>query len=128
MMKYKIAAAAIAVAGMGVGAGGTALYTYAATGPAFYDVFENNVTDEAAYKEALPEVMKMVKENTGVYIAGGFNKAKLTYGHPAIGNRYVIVRFDSEAALEKFDQESKAWIEKNAPHSRSVRVEGIEQK
>jgi hypothetical protein len=42
--------------------------------------------------------------------------------------RYIIVRFDNEAALEKFDRESKAWIEKNAPHSRSVKVEGIEQK
>jgi hypothetical protein len=32
----------------------------------------------------------------GVYLAGGFNKA------PEAGNRFVIIRYESEAAFDKF--------------------------
>ena len=32
----------------------------------------------AAYKAALPEAIKFVKDNGGEYLAGGFNKTKLS--------------------------------------------------
>jgi len=94
-----------------------------------YNVFEANVTDEDAYKKALPEVQKLIKENNGVYVAGGFNKAKTDFGKPETGNRFVIIRYDDQAAFDKFwNGGGKAWIEKYAPQARSVRVEGVEAK
>ena len=89
--------AAIGAVCLMLGAGGATLYTHAATGPAIYNVYEANVTDEDAYKNALPEVQKIIKENGGVYVAGGFNKAKTDLGKPEAGNRFVIIRYDSEA-------------------------------
>ena len=125
----KITTAAVGAACLVLGAGGAALYTHAATGPAIYNVYEANVTDEDAYKKALPEVQKIIKENSGAYLAGGFNKAKVDFGKSEIGNRYVIIRYDSEAAYDKFwSSGGKAWIEKYAPQARSVRVEGAEPK
>ena len=56
------------------------------TGPAFYTVYETTVTDEDAYKKALPEAQKIIKDAGGTYIAGGFNKAKVNYGKPEAGN------------------------------------------
>jgi uncharacterized protein (DUF1330 family) len=85
-----------------LGAGGATLYTHAATGPAFYAVYEANVTDEDAYKKALPDAQKIIKDAGGVYIAGGFNKAKVDHGSPAVGNRYVLIRYENEAAYDKF--------------------------
>ena len=123
----KLTTAAIGAACLVLGAGGATLYTHAATGPAIYNVYEANVTDEEAYKKALPEVQKMIKENTGVYVAGGFNKAKVDLGKPEVGNRYVIIRYENAAAYDKFwNGGGKAWIEKNAPQARSLRVEGVE--
>jgi uncharacterized protein (DUF1330 family) len=93
-------------------------------------LYEANITDEAAYAKALPDIQKIVKEAGGATrIAGGFNKAKLTYGKSAVGNRYVIVRWDSLQSYEKaWNGGGKAWIEKNAPDARQVIVEGIEAK
>ena len=125
----KLTTAAIGAACLVLGAGGATLYTHAATGPAVYNVYEATVTDEDAYKKALPEVQKIIKENSGVYLAGGFNKAKVDHGKSEIGNRYVIIRYDSDAAYDKFwNGGGKAWIEKYAPQARSVRVEGVEPK
>src|SRR6478672_8513442 len=98
----KLTTAAIGAACLVLGAGGASLYTRASTGPAVYNVFEANVTDEDAYKKALPEVQKIVTANSGVYLAGGFNKAKTDFGKPETGNRFVIIRYDSEAAFDKF--------------------------
>ena len=124
----KLTTTAIGAACLVLGAGGATLIN-AATGPAIYNVYEANVTDEDAYKKALPEVQKIIKENSGVYLAGGFNKAKVDFGKSEIGNRYVIIRYDSEAAYDKFwSGGGKAWIEKYAPQARSVRVEGVEPK
>ena len=62
-------------------------------------------------------------------MAGGFNKAKLDIGQPAVGNRYVIVRWEDEATFEKYwSGGGKDWITKNAPEARQVRVPGIEAK
>jgi uncharacterized protein (DUF1330 family) len=125
----KLTTGAIGVACLVLGAGGATLYTRAATGPMVYAVYEANVTDEAAYKKALPDVQKLIKENDGVYIAGGFNKAKVDHGGPAIGNRYVILRFENEAAYNKFwSGGGKEWVEKNAPEARQIEVEGVEPK
>ena len=114
----KLTTAAIGAACLVLGAGGATLYTHAATGPAFYAVYEANVTDEDAYKKALPDAQKIIKDTGGVYIAGGFNKAKVDHGSPAVGNRYVIIRYENEAAYDKFyNSGGKDWIDKNAPKS-----------
>src|SRR4029077_3256132 len=115
-------------AGIAIGAGAIQ-GLHAATGPAVYSVFEANVKDEAAYAKALPEVQKIIKESTGVYVAGGFNKAKLTNGKEPVGNRYVILRWDSAEAYEKGQNAGiKAWIQKNAPDAREVMAEAVEMK
>jgi uncharacterized protein (DUF1330 family) len=117
----KLTTTAIAAACLMLGAGG------ARAGTVVYDVFENHVTDEAAYKEALPEVQKLIKEAGGEYIAGGFNKAKLHMGEPAIGNRFVIIRFPDMAAWEKSQSSGvKAWLTKHAPKAREIIVESVE--
>ena len=126
----KLTTAAIGAACLVFGAGGATLYTHAAIyGPAFYNVYEANVTDQDAYEKALPEIQKIIEENGGVYLAGGFNKAKTNFGKPEAGNRFVIISYYSEAAFDEFwNGGGKAWIEKYAPQARSVRVEGVEQK
>jgi uncharacterized protein (DUF1330 family) len=123
----KLTTTAIGMACLVFGAGGATLYTRAATGPAFYAVYEANVRD--AYKKALPDAQKIIKEAGGVYIAGGFNKAKVDHGSPAVGNRYVIIRYEDEAAYDKFyNGGGKEWIDKHAPQAREIKVEGIEPK
>jgi hypothetical protein len=45
-------------------------------------------------------------------------------GRSEAGNRFVIIRYYSEAAFDEFwNGGGKAWIEKYAPQARSVRVE-----
>jgi len=87
------------------------------------------VTDEAAYTKALPDVEKVIKENSGVRVAGGFNKAKLIDGKTPVANRYVILKWDSEEAFAKAEAGGiKAWLTKNAPADyRQIMVEGIAQ-
>jgi len=78
--------------------------------------------------KALPEVDKIIKENGGQRVAGGFNKTKLLSGLP-VGNRYVIIRWDDIAAYEKaWDGGIKAWVNKNAPDARQILAEGVEPK
>ena len=60
--------------------------------------------------------------------AGGFNKAKVDHGGPPVGNRYLIVRFENEAAYDKFYSGGKEWIDKHAPEAREIKVEGVEPK
>jgi uncharacterized protein (DUF1330 family) len=91
--------------------------------------YENRVTDEATYNKLLPEVQKIIKEDGGEYVAGGFNKTKLMHGKQAVGNRFVIIRYPNEAAYMKAQGDGlKAWIEKNAPEARDILVEGVEMK
>jgi uncharacterized protein (DUF1330 family) len=112
---------------VGVGLGASAIQgLYAAGGPAAYTVYEANVKDEAAYKAALPDVLKMIKEDGGVYIAGGFNKTTTDLG-TAAGNRYVIVKWENKAAWEKaWNGGVKAWVLKHAPDARNITVEATE--
>ena len=102
---------------------------HAAPGPGVYTAYEANVTDEAAYTKALPDVEKVIKENSGVRVAGGFNKAKLIDGKTRVANRYVILKWDSEEAFAKAEAGGiKAWLTKNAPADyRQIMVEGIAQ-
>jgi hypothetical protein len=102
---------------------------HAATGPGVYTVYEANVTDEAAYTKALPDVEKVIKEHGGVRVAGGFNKAKLIDGKTPVGNRYVVLKWDSEETFAKAQAGGiKDWLRKNAPADyRQVMVEGIAQ-
>ena len=67
--------------GIAIGAGAIQ-GLHATTGSTVYTVYEANVTDEAAYAKALSEVQKLIKNNGGVYVAGGFNKARLVDGKP----------------------------------------------
>jgi hypothetical protein len=115
-------------AGIAIGAG--AIHgLHAATGAPVYTVYEANITDEASYTKALPPVEKWIKENHGTRVAGGFNKTKLVSGGPAVGNRYVIVRWDTEGDFTKaMDDGLKAWIEKNGNGARQVIAEGAEAK
>jgi len=116
--------------GIGIAIGAGAIQgLHAATGSTVYTVYEANVTDEAAYAKALSEVQKLIKNNGGVYVAGGFNKARLVDGKPPVGNRYVIIRWDNMSAFDRAEDDGvRAWIEKNAPDARQVAVEGVEAK
>jgi hypothetical protein len=103
-----------------------ALNANAASGPPVYAVFEANVADEAAYTKALPDVRKMIKENGGEPIAGGFNRTKLVMGKPT-RQPHVILRWESEEAFTKAHTGGvKAWIEKNAPEAREIMVQSFE--
>jgi len=129
MKNYKIVAALIG--SFVLGAGGATLFTSvnAATGPMVFNVYEANVTDEAAYSAALPEVQKIIKETGGVYVAGGFNKAKLTHGKTPVGNRFVIISWPSMEAYDKGQKDGiKAWVDKHAPDAREVVAQGVEPK
>ena len=96
---------------------------------AVYTVYEANVTDEATYAKALPEVDKYIKNNGGTRVAGGFNKARLAEGRIPVGNRYVIIRWESMSAFDRAEDDGiRAWIEKNAPDARQIVVEGVETK
>jgi hypothetical protein len=115
-------------AGIAIGAG--AIHgLHAATGAPVYTVYEANITDEASYTKALPDVEKWIKQNHGTRVAGGFNKTKLVSGSPAVGNRYVIVRWDNEGDFTKaMDDGLKAWIEKYGNGARQIIAEGVEAK
>src|SRR3974377_1934357 len=83
----KLTTIAVGAACLVLGAGGATLYTHAETGPAIYNVYEANVNEQKAYADALPEARQIIRNAGGVYIAGGFNKAKVDHGSPAAGNR-----------------------------------------
>ena len=113
-----------------IGAGSVQLLhsVHAATGPSVYNVYEATVKDEAAYMKALVDenVDKIIKENGGIRVGGGFNKAKGIRG-TASGNRFVIIQYPNQAAFEKADKDGlTAWIDKHQPDAREVMVEGLE--
>jgi hypothetical protein len=75
------------------------------------------------------DVEKWIKENHGTRVAGGFNKTKLVSGSPAVGNRYVIVRWDNEGDFDKaMSAGLKAWIDKYGNGARQIVAEGVEAK
>jgi len=124
--------ALLVAASIVVGAGAVQLL-HAAGNPPFYTVAEINVKDRAAYEKELPAVLKVIKEGGGEYLTGGFDKAKLDYGGPPVGNRYVIVRYDNADAYNKtWNGGLKKWVddiaEKNIAGFRLISVEGAEAK
>ncbi len=102
---------------------------HAATPPASITVTEINVKDEAAYKEWLPEVQKVIKAAGGEYLAGGFNKTTTFKGDPP-PNRVVIIKYPSVDAAKGFWQDSKSLVDKAEKFAtfRSYGVEAIEAK
>lgn len=108
---------------VGVTLGAATLLHAQSSGPV-YTVYEANITDEAGYTAALPDVEKWIKENHGMRVAGGFNKTKLISGEPKIGNRYVVIKWDSEADFDKaMSAGLKAWIEKHGNGARQLVVQ-----
>jgi uncharacterized protein (DUF1330 family) len=122
--------ALLVTASMVVGAGAVQLLHAAGSSP-LYTVAEINVKDRAAYEKDLPDAMKLIKDGAGVYLAGGFEKAKADVGAPP-PNRFVIIRYDGGAdAYDKvWNGGLKAWTEKHANIAdfRIIRVEGVEAK
>jgi len=80
--------ALLVTASMIVGAGSVQLLhsVNAATGPSAYVVYEANITDEAAYTKALPDVEKIIKESGGTRIAGGFYKDGVPWNNSVAEN------------------------------------------
>jgi uncharacterized protein (DUF1330 family) len=97
--------------------------------PANITVTEINVKDEAAYKEWLPEVQKLIKASGGEYLAGGFNKTTTFEGDPP-PNRVVIIKYPSIDAAKGFWQDSKSLVAKAEKFAtfRAYGVEAIEAK
>jgi hypothetical protein len=120
--------ALLVTAGIIVGAGALQALK-AAEGPGIYTVYEANIQDEAAYTAALPEVEKYIKENGGMRVAGGFNKAKLIDGKPPVGNRFVIVHWTNMASFDSAQTAGlKAWIDKHGNGARQIAAEAVEMK
>jgi hypothetical protein len=66
--------ALLVTVGIVIGASAIQLHA-AAIEPPVYEVYEANITDEAAYAKALPDIQKIVKEAGGATrIAGGSTK------------------------------------------------------
>ena len=125
----KIAAALIGSFVLGAGA---VQLLHAQTTPPAYTVAMINVKDEEGYKkDFLPEAQKMIKEGSGKYIAGGWNKTTPMDGPPP-PNRVVILQFESASALKKWWESGLEKLQKEVGHKyadfQTFAVEGIEQK
>ena len=120
--------ALLVTAGILVGVGASAVL--AETNAPYYEIGEINVKDVDAYKKEMAVSSGLIKNNGGVYVAGGFDKATTRIGAP-VANRVVVIRYPSKAAADKvYDDGLRAWIEKNAAVAdfRIITVEGVEAK
>ena len=92
---------------------------------------EVTVKDEAGYKDDfLPKIQPVIKENGGVYLAGGFNKTWTQMGQEP-PNRVVLIRYDSMDAFKKYAEASNKIIKEDGTKYAAFRIyaiEGIEQK
>ena len=99
--------------------------------PPAYALAEVTVKDEAGYKnDFLPKIQPVIKENGGVYLAGGFNKTWTQMGQEP-PNRVVLIRYDSMDAFKKYAEESNKTIKEDGAKYAAFRfsaIEGIEQK
>ena len=105
------------------------MYSAAASPPA-YTVAEIAVKDEDGYKkEFLPSAQKLIADNGGKYVAGGFNKTwAMTGAEPA--NRVVILQFESMDKVKAwYDQGGGRDIERKVGNKyatfRVFAVEGV---
>jgi uncharacterized protein (DUF1330 family) len=125
---YKIAAAAIVSFVLGVSAVNV-LHAQAKL-PA-YVVTEIDVKDQDGYtKDFLPKAQANIKEHSGKYLAGGFNKAIGLSGSPP-PNRVVLLQFADIDAVKAFEEKQKqleADVGSKYASFRAVGIEGIEQK
>jgi uncharacterized protein (DUF1330 family) len=125
---HKIAAAVIVSCVLGAGAVNV-LHAQAKL-PA-YVVVEVDVKDQDGYtKDFLPKAQALIKEMSGKYLAGGFNKAfALSGAKPP--NRVVLLQFpDVDAVKVFYDKEGRleADVGNNYASFRAFGIEGIEQK
>lgn len=96
---YKIVS--LVIAGFVLGAG-TVQILHAQTKPPAYTLAEISVKDEDGYKkDFLPEAQRIIKEDGGIYLAGGFNKTTVLSGTPP-ANRVVLIRYENMDALKKW--------------------------
>ena len=65
-------------------------------------LYETNVADEDAYKKALPDVLKCIKEAGGVILSAATKRSWFMAAGPEVGNRYVIVRGENEATYDRY--------------------------
>ena len=125
----KLTTAAIGAACLMLGAGGAIPIPTRLPGRRFTTCTKPTSPTKTRTRKRCRRSRKSSRRTAASIIAGGFNKAKTDFGKPETGNRFVIIRYDSDAAYDKFwNGGGKAWIEKYAPQARSVRVEGVEQK
>jgi uncharacterized protein (DUF1330 family) len=121
---------AVAIGSFALGA--AALQTlHAQAKPPAYALAEVTVKDEAGYKDDfLPKIQPVIKENGGVYLAGGFNKTWTQMGQEP-PNRVVLIRYDSMDAFKKYAEASNKIIKEDGAKYAAFRIyaiEGIEQK
>jgi len=121
---------AVAIGSFALGA--AAVQTlHAQARPPAYAIAEIAVKDEAGYKnEFLPKIQPVIKENGGVYLAGGFNKTWTQMGQEP-PNRVVLIRYDNMEAVKKYAEASDKMIKEIGEKYATFRIyaiEGIAQK
>ena len=125
---YKIAAAVIGSFVLGVGA---ANVLHAQSKPPGFVLAEIDVKDQDGYaKDFLPKAQANIKEFSGKYIAGGFNKAIGLSGSPP-PNRVVLNQFPDMDAVKAFyvkQHQLEADVGSKYASFRIIGIEGIEQK
>ena len=89
--------------------------------------YEANITDEARYTTALPEVEKIIKGNGGPTSPVASTRPRW-FTAPEAGNRYVIVRLDRSGGFDKFGTTaSEPGLTKMSWRTQFM-VEGVEAK
>jgi uncharacterized protein (DUF1330 family) len=126
---YKVAAAVIGSFVLGAG---TVQMLHAQAKPPAYTLAEIAVKDEDGYKkEFLPEAQRIIKEGSGKYLAGGFNKATVLSG-AAPPNRVVLIQYENMDALKKWWDGGGRDIQEKVGTKyatfRVVAIDGVEMK
>jgi uncharacterized protein (DUF1330 family) len=129
MKNYRFATALIGSFVLGIG---TMQILHAQMKAPSYTIGLINVKDEEGYrKEFLPKAQELIKQNGGVYVAGGMNKTTPISGNPP-PNRVVIIKFESLDAVKKWQAEGGLKVQEDigAKYAdfQTFAVEGVEQK
>jgi uncharacterized protein (DUF1330 family) len=125
---YKIAAALIGSFALGVGA---ASVLHAQAKPPAYAFAEIDVKDQDGYtKDFLPKAQANIKQFSGKYLGGGYNKAIGLSGAPP-HNRVVLLQFPDMDALQAFydkDKPLETDVGSKYASFRVIAIPGVEQK